>query len=113
MGCKKTSDIIPLCHPLLLDRIGVTLTPHAESSSLECRVIVECQGRTGVEMEALTGVMAGLVTVWDMLKAVAGKEMKIYDVMVVKKFGGISGGFERPEYKSTAVDGEREGEEEN
>jgi molybdenum cofactor biosynthesis protein MoaC len=107
MGSKKTSDLIPLCHPLTLNKVSVTLTPevlscstsssHAEAGrhSILCRATVTAEGKTGVEMEALTAVSVGLLTVWDMLKAVAGKEMEIGEIKVVAKSGGRSGDFER------------------
>lgn len=103
MGAKRTSDLIPLCHPLALSHISVTLTPEvtgedgAEISrySILCNATVSCEGKTGVEMEALTAVSVGTLTVWDMLKAVAGKEMVIGDIKVTRKEGGKSGDFFR------------------
>ncbi|TFK56850.1 molybdenum cofactor biosynthesis prote [Heliocybe sulcata] len=105
MGSKKTSDLIPLCHPLALSHISVSLTPEevaapeSDSSNLRhritCRATVTCEGKTGVEMEALTAVSVGLLTVWDMLKAVAGKEMVIGQIFVKQKTGGKSGDFVR------------------
>jgi len=105
MGCKKTSDLIPLCHPLALSKISVTLTPelpHSGSSdnrarrySVLCQATVSCESKTGVEMEALTAVSIGLLTIWDMLKAVAGKEMEIGEIIVNSKSGGKSGDFVR------------------
>jgi len=108
MGCKRTSELIPLCHPLQLSNISVTLTPevvdiqegrhrgsYTLSHSIRCTATVSCEGKTGVEMEALTAVSVGLLTVWDMLKAVAGKEMMIGDIVVSHKSGGKSGDFTR------------------
>ena len=113
MGCKRTSDLIPLCHPLQLSHISVKLYPelhHSDTDNLGnatearslrspysvlCVASVSCEGKTGVEMEALTAVSVGLLTVWDMLKAVAGKEMVIGDILVERKAGGKSGDFER------------------
>jgi molybdenum cofactor biosynthesis protein MoaC len=102
MGCKKTSELIPLCHPLPLTHVSVKLIPESLSNgtdraahSIVCQATVSCEGKTGVEMEALTAVSIGLLTVWDMLKAVAGKEMQICDIMVVHKEGGRSGNFRR------------------
>jgi len=97
MGCKKTSDLIPLCHPLALTRVSVTLTPESREGrhSILCSATVGCEGKTGVEMEALTAVSVGLLTLWDMLKAVAGKEMEIGEIMVTRKSGGKSGDFIR------------------
>ncbi|KAA1468082.1 molybdenum cofactor biosynthesis prote [Dentipellis sp. KUC8613] len=109
MASKRTSDLIPLCHPLGLSHVSVTLTPeeHPDDTqnpkmrglchSVLCKATVTCEGRTGVEMEALTAVSVGLLTVWDMLKAVAGKEMVISDIFVAHKAGGKSGDFIREE----------------
>jgi molybdenum cofactor biosynthesis protein MoaC len=103
MGCKKTSDLIPLCHPLTLSHVEVSLVTDLHDGrelglrhSIVCRAKVTCEGKTGVEMEALTAVSVGLLTVWDMLKAVAGKEMMIGDIVVERKEGGKSGDFVRP-----------------
>lgn len=138
MGAKKTSELIPLCHPLNLTNVQVALSVLSEAqpaiiSSLslaredrtckgeaegcstlehntqhqERRVVMttayfvqveattECQGATGVEMEALTAVSVACLTVWDMLKAVAGREMVIEDLKVVRKSGGKSGDWAR------------------
>ncbi|KAL1737286.1 hypothetical protein EV714DRAFT_278806 [Schizophyllum commune] len=103
MASKKTSDLIPLCHPLPLTKVDVRLTPEERTASatagtqysIFCEATVKCEGKTGVEMEALTAVSVGLLTVWDMLKAVAGKEMEITDIKVTKKSGGRSGDFTR------------------
>ncbi|KAG2756511.1 molybdenum cofactor biosynthesis prote [Suillus brevipes Sb2] len=108
MGCKRTADLIPLCHPLQISNVSVTLTPEcgvrpveqpgnedASEYSIKCTATVACEGKTGVEMEALTAVSVGLLTVWDMLKAVAGKEMKIGEIIVTHKTGGKSGDFTR------------------
>lgn len=108
MGCKRTSELIPLCHPLQLSNISATLTPEVVDISderrqgsatlrhrIRCTVSVSCEGKTGVEMEALTAVSVGLLTIWDMLKAVAGKEMVISDIFVSHKSGGKSGDFTR------------------
>ena len=142
MGCKRTHELIPLCHPLQLSHIAVTLHPEVrrlhsgrttpasdtsgderrcgdrsasgvpsscaqatrsdvgekedvEEFSVVCRAVVSCEGKTGVEMEALTAVSVGLLTVWDMLKAVAGQEMIIQEILVERKAGGKSGDFVR------------------
>lgn len=105
MGAKQTSSLIPLCHPLALSKIDVALKPETTAGrggsgayvmySILCTATVSCEGKTGVEMEALTSVSVGLLTVWDMLKAVAGKEMKIGEIMVTHKAGGRSGDFNR------------------
>ncbi|KIY73572.1 molybdenum cofactor biosynthesis prote [Cylindrobasidium torrendii FP15055 ss-10] len=98
MGSKRTADLIPLCHPLALTKVNVDLVPeshHDGRYSVVCRATITCTGKTGVEMEALTAVSVGLLTVWDMLKAVAGKDMEIGEIKVVHKAGGKSGDFER------------------
>ncbi|KAJ6621143.1 hypothetical protein B0H10DRAFT_2018897 [Mycena sp. CBHHK59/15] len=94
-GAKQTSNLIPLCHPLALSNVAVVLSPEVSTSegdarrySIVCRATVSCEGKTGVEMEALTSVSVGLLTVWDMLKAVAGKEMEIGEIIVTQKAGG-------------------------
>lgn len=95
MGAKQTSALIPLCHPLSLSHLSVTLVPDASNTSIKVVVTAECEGKTGVEMEALVGCSVALCTVWDMLKAVAGREMEIGEIKVVKKSGGKSGDWSR------------------
>jgi len=98
MACKRTAELIPLCHPLSLTHIDVSLTPGVDGDgvySIRCDATVSCTGKTGVEMEALTAVSVALLNVWDMLKAVAGKEMEIRGIVVNKKSGGKSGDFAR------------------
>lgn len=97
MACKRTSDLIPLCHPLPLTHVEVVLTPELKDGkhSVLCRATASCEGKTGVEMEALTAVSVSLLTVWDMLKAVAGKDMIIGEIIVDIKSGGKSGDFKR------------------
>lgn len=97
MSAKHTSNLIPLCHPLLLTSIKATLTPHSSTRSIEVQATVECEGKTGVEMEALTAVSVGCLTVWDMTKAVSGKESRIGEIKVVRKSGGRSGDWVREE----------------
>lgn len=97
MAAKSTSSLIPLCHPLLLTSIRVSLTPHPSTRSIQIEATVECHGKTGVEMEALTAVSIGCLTVWDMTKAVSGKEARIGDILVRRKSGGKSGRWERGE----------------
>uniref|UniRef100_V5F0A3 cyclic pyranopterin monophosphate synthase n=1 Tax=Kalmanozyma brasiliensis (strain GHG001) TaxID=1365824 RepID=V5F0A3_KALBG len=98
MAAKRTSDLIPLCHPLPLTHVDVKLDV-AEGEGEESWIQVECTartaGQTGVEMEALTGCTLACLTVWDMVKAVAGKTMRIGEIMVVKKSGGKSGDWVR------------------
>ncbi|KIP11091.1 hypothetical protein PHLGIDRAFT_64245, partial [Phlebiopsis gigantea 11061_1 CR5-6] len=99
MGCKRTAELIPLCHPLALAHVAVRLAssaaPPRSAFSVRCVASVTCEGKTGVEMEALTAVSVGLLTVWDMLKAVAGREMVMGEIAVVEKSGGRSGDFAR------------------
>ena len=89
MAAKKTSDLIPLCHPLALTRVAVDFELLPETSSVHCFATVETVGPTGVEMEALTAVQVALLTVYDMCKAV-DKSMVMEGVRVVEKRGGKS-----------------------
>lgn len=101
MACKRTAELLPLCHPLPITHIEVSLVPEVKNDgvsaeySIKCEATVSCIGKTGVEMEALTAVSIALLNVWDMLKAVAGKEMEIQGIAVKKKSGGKSGDFSR------------------
>jgi cyclic pyranopterin phosphate synthase len=90
MAAKKTSDLIPLCHPLALTRVTVNFDVKEEDSSVACTAQVETFGKTGVEMEALTAVQVGLLTVYDMCKAV-DRGMVMADIKVLEKHGGKSG----------------------
>ena len=90
MGAKRTSDLIPLCHPLALTRVNVDFEIDSTLSKINCTAQVETYGKTGVEMEALTAVQVGLLTIYDMCKAV-DRGMVISDVMLMKKRGGKSG----------------------
>ncbi len=89
-GTKHTALLIPLCHPLALTRVAVDFDAEPELFRLHIRVTTETVGRTGVEMEALSGVMTGLLTVYDMLKAV-DRGMQIDGVRLLEKLGGKSG----------------------
>jgi cyclic pyranopterin monophosphate synthase len=93
---KRTGELIPLCHPLALTRVAAEFEPDAERSIIALTVTVETVGRTGVEMEALTGVSVGLLTVYDMCKAV-DRAMTIEDIKLLEKSGGKSGVFVRPD----------------
>ena len=95
MAAKKTSDLIPLCHPLALTRVAVDFTPDETGGSITCSAIVETVGPTGVEMEALTAAQIALLTIYDMCKAV-DRGMSITDVRVLEKHGGKSGSFLNP-----------------
>ncbi|WP_374586560.1 cyclic pyranopterin monophosphate synthase MoaC [Pseudoduganella sp.] len=90
MASKRTADLVPLCHPLALTRVAVDFTTDEASSAVHCRAQVETYGKTGVEMEALTAVQVGLLTVYDMCKAV-DRGMTITDIRVTEKAGGKSG----------------------
>ena len=92
MGAKKTSDLIPLCHILNLTKAGVVFDYHDDTCEIEARCTVKCDGKTGVEMEALTGVSIALLTIYDMCKAV-DKRMEIKEIHLVEKIGGKSGHF--------------------
>lgn len=96
MGAKRTPDLIPMCHPIVMDGIDLQLTLDQERLSVEIRAEVSCAGRTGVEMEALTAVTAAALTVYDMCKAVQ-KNMTITDIRLVSKTGGIHGDYYREE----------------
>jgi len=89
-AAKRTSDLIPLCHPLALTRIDVEFTAERKASAVECIATVETVGRTGVEMEALTAVAAALLTIYDMCKAV-DRGMCLEHVRLLEKQGGKSG----------------------
>jgi cyclic pyranopterin phosphate synthase len=89
-GSKRTSELIPLCHPLYLTSVGVEFTLDQQNSAVECTVTAETLGRTGVEMEALTAVNIALLTIYDMCKAV-DKGMKLTQIRLLEKQGGRSG----------------------
>ena len=95
-AAKKTSDLIPLCHPIMLTRVAVEFSVDDADSSITCTAQTECFGQTGVEMEALTAVQIGLLTIYDMCKAV-DRGMVIGGVRLADKRGGKSGdwNFER------------------
>jgi cyclic pyranopterin phosphate synthase len=93
-GAKRTADLIPLCHPIALTRVAVELQIDEDACAVQCTATVECEGRTGVEMEALTAVQVGLLTVYDMLKAV-DRGMTITEVKLLEKHGGKSGEWVR------------------
>ena len=92
MAAKKTSDLIPLCHPLPLSRVKLALT--LENDGVAVMSQVGCTGKTGVEMEALTAVSIACLTVYDMVKAME-KSARIGDIELVEKTGGKSGDFKR------------------
>ena len=96
MGAKRTPELIPMCHPILIDGIDLKLSLYLneESCAVEIRATVSCAGRTGVEMEALTAVSTAALTVYDMCKAVQ-KDMVISDIRLLRKTGGVHGDYER------------------
>ena len=91
-GAKRTADLIPLCHPIAITRIAVDLSLDEASHAVDCTARVETRGATGVEMEALTAVQVGLLTIYDMCKAV-DRGMVIGPVRLLEKHGGRSGSF--------------------
>ena len=93
-GAKRTSELIPLCHPLSITRVAVDFSLASETSSVECTARVETRGQTGVEMEALTAVQIGLLTIYDMVKS-ADRGMVIESVRLLEKHGGKSGSYVR------------------
>jgi cyclic pyranopterin phosphate synthase len=94
-GAKRTSELIPLCHPIALTRVSVEFAVDREHASVACTATAECSGRTGVEMEALTAVSVGLLTIYDMCKAV-DRGMRIESVRLLEKMGGKSGHWRAP-----------------
>lgn len=96
MASKRTSDLIPLCHPIALTRVTVDFDLDDAVSTVTCRARCECRGQTGVEMEALTAVQVGLLTIYDMLKAV-DRGMTMTNIGLLEKAGGKSGHWLRDE----------------
>ena len=92
MGAKKTSEVIPMCHPIMINGANITFHLNEEDLAVEIRSEVKCSGVTGVEMEALTAVSIAALTVYDMCKAVQ-KDMVIEQIHLVSKSGGKSGDF--------------------
>ena len=92
MGAKKTSDLIPLCHPLPITKVSVELEPDHELPGFRIEATVKTTGQTGVEMEALTAVSTAALTVYDMVKAVE-KSMEIRNIRLILKEGGKSGRY--------------------
>lgn len=96
MAAKQTASLIPLCHPLMLTKVVVDITPDEALPGLRVRATVKLTGRTGVEMEALTAVSVACLTIYDMAKAV-DKAMEIGGIRLIEKTGGKSGDFRHPE----------------
>ena len=101
LGVKKTSDIIPLCHPLPIDHTATKIIMNEDDFSLEIYCVVSAQAKTGVEMEALTAVSVASLTVYDMCKAI-DKAMVIGPICLLEKQGGKSGDWSRPASVSEA-----------
>ena len=91
-AAKRTADLIPLCHPIALDSVTVDFDVDEDASRVECRATVECSGRTGVEMEALTAASVALLTIYDMCKAV-DRGMVLGEIRLLEKRGGKSGTY--------------------
>jgi cyclic pyranopterin phosphate synthase len=94
MATKRTADLVPMCHPLALTHVSVEFEIDVAGAAIECTVTAETTGKTGVEMEALTGVQVALLTIYDMCKAV-DRGMVISDVRLLEKSGGKSGHWQR------------------
>ena len=95
MAAKRTSELIPMCHPLMLTKVTVDFELEEESHRIRCVCTAKLSGKTGVEMEALTGVSVTLLTIYDMCKAM-DRAMRIEDIHLVEKMGGKSGHFIAP-----------------
>ena len=96
MAAKRTADLIPLCHPLPINKIGLELAYNEAESAIEIQATVKTSGRTGVEMEALTAVSVAALTIYDMAKAV-DRGMRITDIRLLEKRGGASGDYRAEE----------------
>lgn len=96
MGAKRTPDLIPMCHPIMISGINLELSLDEARCAVEILATVSCDGKTGVEMEALTAASTAALTVYDMCKAVQ-KDMVITDVRLISKTGGVHGDFHREE----------------
>lgn len=103
-AAKRTAELIPLAHPIALTRVAVEFEPDTARSCITLLATVECRGRTGVEMEALTAVAAGLLTIYDMLKAIE-RGMTMHDLRLEQKRGGKSGSYRRaPDRHNASLD---------
>lgn len=105
IAAKKTADLIPLCHNIPLNSVKVSAELRAEQKSVVITATVKCNGKTGVEMEALTAVSVAALTVYDMCKAVT-HDMMIYDIRLLEKSGGKSGSYKREEITVRGYDTE-------
>jgi cyclic pyranopterin phosphate synthase len=102
MAAKKTGELIPLCHPLVLDDIQIDIAPDESIPGVRVGATVRTTGRTGVEMEALTAVSVALLTVYDMAKAL-DREMQISDISLAAKSGGVGGDYARVDERSSGT----------
>ena len=93
MAAKRSSEIIPMCHPIAITGVDITLAPDETLNTIDITATVRCKGETGVEMEALTAVSVAALTIYDMCKAVQ-RDIKISDIRLLKKTGGKSGDYE-------------------
>ncbi len=96
MGAKRTPDLIPMCHPIQIEGAELALTLDETRCCVEIRALVRCEGRTGVEMEALTAAATAALTIYDMCKAVQ-RDIVISDIRLLEKTGGVHGAFRREE----------------
>jgi len=98
MAAKRTSDIIPMCHPVVITGVDISFNLNSENTAVEIKAAVRCKGETGVEMEALTAVSATALTIYDMCKSVQ-KDIKISEILLLKKTGGKSGDYVHEKHK--------------
>ncbi len=100
MAAKRTSELIPMCHPLNLSHVQIDFFPNTEMHSIRIKALVKLTGRTGVEMEALTAVSVAALTIYDMCKSY-DREMTVSDICLLEKSGGKSGTYVRGENRSS------------
>jgi len=101
MAAKRTSEIIPMCHPIVLTGVDISFATDEKHSTIDITATVRCKGETGVEMEALTAVSTAALTIYDMCKA-AQKDIEINNIRLLKKTGGKSGDYEVVDDKATS-----------
>lgn len=94
MGVKKTHELIPMCHPLFIEKVTIDFALEQETNTITVACTVKTQGKTGVEMEALCGVNVALMTIYDMCKAL-DRSMRLFDIVLLEKQGGKSGHYQR------------------
>ncbi|MCM1101517.1 MAG: cyclic pyranopterin monophosphate synthase MoaC [Clostridium sp.] len=110
MAAKRTSDLIPMCHPLMLTKVTVDFDMEADRR-IRCRCTAKLKGKTGVEMEALTGVSVALLTIYDMCKAM-DRSMELSEIRLLEKSGGKSGHFVNPSLRDASAPHKEEEEDE-